>query len=668
MKLNSIYIAAFQKDSQEIIVSIGLMSFLKSKYEKVTLFKPIIESNEVCEENTIYCFTKDEVEQFLANKKSHELLDIILDKYTLLSNEYDFVLIEGFDKYKSELAFDLNFQIAKNTNSGFVAVLNGLNKTEKHIQNEINIITLSINSSGCHYLGLIVNNTIKKFDNTLASIPIISELIVPTMYDMYTQLDCEKIYGSEKNLNRQIKDIKIAAMKLEHFLANIKDDDLVVVPSDRTDIILACFMALQSKDLPHISGILLTGDLPLDDIVINMLKSLDNANLVILKLTSDTYSSITKIQAVKPLITSKSYSKIAQVLGKFNRHMDFTIIEDKLKKNNTDIVTPIMFEHMLFKKAIDHKQHIVLPEASDDRILRATDILLHRKVVNITLLGDENNIKHRAKSLGLNIQKANIIDPLNSNLTKELSNEFYKLRKHKGILEDIAYEIISKDNNYFATMMVKQNIADGMVSGSMSTTANTVRPALEIIKTKASIDIVSSSFFMCMDTKVFVFADCAINQSPSAKDLAQIAISSTQTAQEFGIVPKVAILSYATGDSANSDEVNKVKEAVEIVRKLDRKVEVDGPIQYDAAVDKTIGKKKLPNSKIAGESNVLIFPDLNTGNNIYKAVQKSSKAVAVGPVLQGLNAAINDLSRGATVTDIINTVAITSIQAQGLKK
>ena len=405
----------------------------------------------------------------------------------------------------------------------------------------------------------------------------------------------------------------------------------------------------------------------IDDIILTMLKSLDDANLVILKVKSDTYATVTMIQKVQAKITSKSHSKIAQILGKFNRHTNFKIIEDKLKENTQNIVTPIMFEHLIFKKAIKQKQHIVLPEASDDRILRAADILLHRKVVNTTLLGDETNIRHRAKQLGLNIQKANIINPLDSDLTQEFANKFYELRKHKGLLRDTALEIISKDNNYFATMMIKENQADGMVSGSVGTTANTVRPALQIIKTKSDIDIVSSSFFMCMDTKVFVFADCAINQSPSSKELATIAISSAKTACDFGIIPKVAMLSYSTGDSANSDEVQKVKEAVKIIKQLDKNLEVEGPIQYDAAVDKAIGHKKMPDSKIAGDANVLIFPDLNTGNNTYKAVQKSSGAVAIGPVLQGLNGAINDLSRGATVTDIISTVVITAIQAQRLK-
>jgi phosphate acetyltransferase len=314
---------------------------------------------------------------------------------------------------------------------------------------------------------------------------------------------------------------------------------------------------------------------------------------------------------------------------------------------------------------MQNKTHIVLPESTDDRILRATDILLYKNVVKLTLLGDKITIKHRAKILGLNISKANIIDPSKSNLTKKLADGFYELRKHKGITKEIAYDMLLKDKNYFATMMIKDGLCDGMVSGSISTTANTVRPALQIIKTKPNIDIVSSLFFMCMDTKVLAFADCAINQSPSAKELATIAISSAYTAKRFGIEPRIAMLSYSTGNSASSSEVDKICEAIDIIKSTDSTLKIVGPIQYDAAIDKEVAKKKMPQSDIAGSANILIFPDLNTGNNTYKAVQRSGNTVAIGPILQGLNGAINDLSRGATVSDIVNTVALTAIQAQG---
>lgn len=670
MKQDSLYLAPFHLDSQEIIVTLGLLEFLRSKYRRVVVFRPIFDlDKDYCIE-AINLFTKETVEEYISHNKSTELLEDILSKYMELKKEYDFILVEGFDKYKLQLPFELNLKVAKNLNSGFIAVLNGEDKTKEHIKNEIQISKLSIQESGCDYLATFINNTSIKFTSTgcINSIPSISNLTIPTMEELYKQTNATKIYGDDKNLNRHIKNIKVAAMKTEHFLAQIEDDDLVVVPSDRTDIILSCFLALKSKQLAHISGILLTGDLELDPIILTLLESLEDTNLVILKLVSNTYETILKLQSVKATISFTNISKIAQILGKFNRHVSLEFLDMRLHQSKQDVVTPIMFEYFLFQTAMKDKQNIVLPESKDDRILRAADILLHRKIVNITLLGNKDDINHRSKVLGIDLAKATIIDPQTSELTTKLANRFYEIRKDKGVLKDCALEILTKDYNYFATMLVKEGLCDGMVSGAVTTTAATVRPALQIIKTKPDVDIVSSSFFMCLDTQVLVFADCAINQSPTPQQLSTIAISSAATAKQFGIEPRVAMLSYSSGDSATSDEVNRIKEAVKIVRESDSSLLLDGPIQYDAAVDCTIGKQKMPESCIAGVANVLIFPDLNTGNNTYKAVQKSSGAIAVGPILQGLNGAVNDLSRGATVVDIVNTVAITAVQAQGFSK
>jgi phosphate acetyltransferase len=666
MKLKSIYILPFNKESQEIIVSIGLISFLKSKYKKVAIFNPVkdIDTHSINKNITTYCFTKEEIEELLSKNKYNEILEIIITKFKKLEEEYDFIQIIGFDKFKIELPFDLNLQIAKTLNSSIIAVLNGLNKSKQHIENELNIAIASINKANANYLGLFINNTNYKIDNCIATIPTIKDLTIPTLHELYNQTDCKKIYGNNKNLNRKIHNIKISAMRLEHFLTKIKDDDLIVVPSDRTDIILACALSLKAKKFPNISGIVLTGNFALDNIVIDIINSLEESNLVILQLNDDTYESVRKIQSIKATIQETSYSKIAQIIGQFNLHTNFYIIEEKLLSNNSNIITPIMFEYMLFKQAIFEKKHIVLPEPNDDRILRASDILLHREVVDITLLGDKDELTHRAKILGLDISSATIINPLKDSMLQDFSTKFYNMRKHKGVTKEIAKNILSTDYNYFATMLVSENIVDGMVSGSISTTANTIRPALQIIKTKKDIDIVSSLFFMCMDTKVIIFADCAINQNPSKDDLVQIAISSANTAKGFEISPKIALLSYATGDSSQGDDVQKIKKVLNTIKEKDLNITVEGPIQYDAAVNKQIAAKKLPNSKIAGNANVLIFPNLNAGNNAYKAVQQSSGAIAIGPILQGLNRPINDLSRGSSVTDIVNTVLITAIQAQ----
>ena len=308
-------------------------------------------------------------------------------------------------------------------------------------------------------------------------------------------------------------------------------------------------------------------------------------------------------------------------------------------------------------------QTIVLPEASDDRILESAAIILQRGVARIILLGDENKVRMRAHELGFDISAATIVSPEDPELVEKFAAEFARLRAKKGVTLDQARARM-KDLSTFATMMVHFGMADGMVSGAVNTTANTIRPSLEFIKTKPGVTVVSSSFLMCMPDEVVVYGDCAVNPDPNAEQLADIAISSAETAESFGIEPRVAMLSYSTGDSGSGADVDKVREATEIVKSRRPDLLVEGPIQFDAAVDPVVGQKKMPGSQVAGRATVLIFPDLNTGNNTYKAVQRTSGAVAIGPVLQGLNKPVNDLSRGALVDDIVNTVAITAIQAQ----
>jgi len=322
----------------------------------------------------------------------------------------------------------------------------------------------------------------------------------------------------------------------------------------------------------------------------------------------------------------------------------------------------MMFEYKLFERARVNKKRIVLPESSDERILRAAEIILRRGVADIILIGTEEEIKENYLRLGLDLSKATIIDHLNSKLMQEFTEAFYEQRKEKGLTKEAAKDAMGHVN-YFGTMMVHLGYADGMVSGAIHSTGETIRPALQIIKTKPNISIVSSVFFMCLKTKVLVYGDCAVNQDPDALALSQIAISSAETAEAFGITAKVAMLSYSTGDSGTGADVDKVREATKLLKEQKPELLVEGPIQYDAAVNKKVALTKLPNSKVAGEATVFIFPDLNTGNNTYKAVQRSSDAIAIGPVLQGLNKPINDLSRGCLVADIVNTVAITAIQA-----
>ena len=332
-------------------------------------------------------------------------------------------------------------------------------------------------------------------------------------------------------------------------------------------------------------------------------------------------------------------------------------------ERGSDVVTPLSFTASLIERARSQRKRIVLPESDDDRVLTAAAELLEREVAEIVLLGEPTSVTARAGELGLDLSKATILSPEDPELLEKYATKFAQLRAKKGVTYEQALEKV-KDVSYFGTMMVYMGDADGMVSGAAHTTAHTIVPSFQTIKTKPGVDLVSSCFLMLMEDRVYVYGDCAVTTNPSPAELASIAISSAETAQQFGVEPRVAMLSYSTGDSGHGPSVDAVIDATAIARERRPDLLIEGPIQYDAAVDSAVAAKKLPGSPVAGQATVFIFPDLNAGNIGYKAVQRSSGAVAVGPVLQGLNKPVNDLSRGALVEDIVNTVAITAIQAQ----
>ncbi|MDL2272038.1 phosphate acetyltransferase [Desulfovibrio sp. OttesenSCG-928-I05] len=349
----------------------------------------------------------------------------------------------------------------------------------------------------------------------------------------------------------------------------------------------------------------------------------------------------------------------------FERHFDAVALAEMITGNTPSVITPKMFESSLIERAKRHKMRIVLPEGKEERILRAAEILTNRGVADIILLGDVAEVSGKIKELGLSLDVP-IIDPAKSPEFADYSETYKELRAKKGISIEQARTAM-EDVSYYGTMMVYKDHADGMVSGSINTTAHTIRPSLEFIKTKPGVSIVSSSFLMCLKDRVLVFADCAVNPNPTPEQLASIAISTAHTAKVFGVDARIAMLSYSTGASGKGPDVEAVVEATRIAKEQAPDLLLEGPLQFDAAMDMDVAKTKLPGSAVAGKATVYIFPDLNTGNNTYKAVQRTAGAVAIGPVLQGLNKPVNDLSRGGTVADIVNTVAITAIQAQAEK-
>lgn len=695
MKIKSLYVSSLERCNGSLVVCVGLMQLLKTKYRKVAFFRPIIEDGTQKDNDIMtiknhftlniaytdtHAFTLSEVENRISMNKTHELYEQILMQIRKLEEQYDFILIEGIGKYllSSTIDFDINFEIAKNISAPFISVLNANEKSVTQIIESIAIESKTIETEGCLHFATFVNRVSREsmeacknhfidiqLDYELFFLPEKKELGQPTMEEIKRALNAKYLFGEKKYLQKTVKHNKIIAMRVEHFIDFIEEKDLIITPYDRSDIIMALITLYHSKLYPNVAGIVLTGGARMDKNIENLLNSFESLALPILSTTDDTYTTSIKVEAIKAKITARSQNKLAMILGMFATFVDGSKIEAKLLEKSDDIVTPLMFEFNIFKRAREDKSMIVLPESFDERILKAAEITMHGNIANITLLGDELELKNRSSLLGIDISQATIIDPLTSELVDTFTTEFYTLRKHKGMCMEEAKEMMIHNNTYFATMMVHLGYADGMVSGAVHTTANTVRPALQIIKTKASSSVVSSLFFMCFDSKVLVYADCAINQDPTVEELATIAIDSADSAKNFGITPKIAMLSYSTGTSGSGEDVEKIKKATQLVREKRPDLEIEGPIQYDAAIDKTIAKQKLPNSKVAGEATVFIFPDLNTGNNTYKAVRDASGAIAIGPILQGLNKPINDLSRGCIVEDIVNTIAITSIQASG---
>ncbi len=692
-KTSSLYLASLESSAGSLIVSMGLMELLKSRYVKVAFFRPVImhkDKNDgdidfMREHYTLkqsyeesFLYSVEEVENLIAEDRSDLLLEALISRYKSLEKHYDFILIEGLPRslFSKTLDFDINLFLAKNLNTPFIPVLNAKDKKSRELYDEIKIEEEIIRNEGVSHFATFINRIeefqLKALEHLILAhptkvanylLPENSELDTPSLQEIKEALNAEMLIGDEKALNNVVKQSKIAAMSLENYLPRLKEGSLVIVPADRIDIILASFVSFYAKDFPNIAGIILTGGITPNATMMQLLENFHIIELPIMSVGCDTYETATVVQTVRARISAKSARKIALAKGIFETRVPGDHIVKGLKEAHSSVTTPMMFTYTLFERARQHRKRIVLPESGDERILRSAEILLRRDVVDIILLGNREEIEHKVSLLGLDLSKATLIDPERSPLKEEFTQKFFELRRAKGLSLDAARDAMVHPN-YFATMMVHLGMADGMVSGAMHTTGDTIRPALQIIKTKEATKIVSSVFFMCFETRVLVYGDCAINLDPNAEELAQIAISSTETAMHFGIEPRIAMLSYSTGRSGQGTAVEKVRKATEIVKSNHPELPVEGPIQYDAAIDADVARTKLPQSSVAGQATIFIFPDLNTGNNTYKAVQRSAGVIAIGPVLQGLKKPVNDLSRGCSVDDIVNTVAITAIQAQ----
>ena len=692
-----IYVATIEPNSGKSVAVLGLMRMLLGKTAKVGYFRPIIEDTEDGEMdnhiNTVisyfdvdtnykktFAYTRNEVLDLYNQGKSGDVIDEIIKKYKYLEEKFDIILVEGtdFSHENSSLELDINILISKNLGLPVIIVSQGDGKDIKEIvdnvqlahdtfKDEVDVLSIMTNKVNPDFITDLKTQLKTRINNLtdISVIPKIKSLSSPTLKEILKTLDGTILFGKNM-LNNQIDNFSVGAMQLRNYLTHFKENALVITPGDRADIILGALQANISKNYPKISGIILTGGLIPEAPILKLIEGLSSV-VPIISAKEGTFYVTNTIGKIKSKIYADNIDKITTSIATFEKHVDTDKLSNDLITFQSDIFTPRMFQYNLLQRALKDKKHIVLPEGYDERVLRATARLINAHVVDITLIGEKEKIQERLKKfdIALNIDDINIVSPIKSPHFEDYANTFYELRKHKNINLDIAKDAMI-DVSYFATMMIYKGHADGMVSGAIHTTAHTLRPALQFIKTKPGVNIVSSVFFMCLEDRVSIFGDCAINPNPNAEQLAEIAISSAKTAQNFGVDPKVAMLSYSSGASGKGEDVDKVRKATEIAKKQAPDLKIEGPIQYDAAVDMRIGKSKLPDSDVAGQASVLIFPDLNTGNNTYKAVQRETGALAIGPMLQGLNKPVNDLSRGCTADDIYSTVIITAIQAQDL--
>ena len=692
----AIYIATSEPNSGKSLVTLGLMRMLLGRTPKVGYFRPIIDDTKSNKSdnhiNTVisyfdldmhhdeaFALTRSEFVNLRNNDEDGKIIDTIINKYKRLEEKSDFILVEGTDFRGEGLAIelDINILIAKNLGIPVLIVSSGIGQEMNEFISDVHIAYDSFMDKEVEVIAIVANKILKKNlklvregisrnvhkDVLVSAIPIVKSLTHPTLSEIVNALDAKVLFGQDY-LNNPIESIKVGAMQLRHYLGYIENNSLIITPGDRADIILGALQANISINYPKIAGIVLTGNIKPEKPILKLVEGLSRVVPIILT-KEETYKIATRISEVKPRIYEDNKQKIISSISTFEKYVDLEKLATKFIEFETEGITPRMFQYNLYERAKKNRKHIVLPEGDDDRILKAAARLLDMDIVDLTILGDPEKIEDKSNKLNINLKKATIINPLDSDYINEYAETFYELRKHKNVSMASALDIMT-DVSYFGTMMVYKGHADGMVSGAAHTTQHTIRPALQFVKTKPGVSVVSSVFFMCLEDRVSVFGDCAINPNPNAEQLAEIAISSADSSLAFGIEPKIAMLSYSSGSSGKGEDVEKVRNATEIVKQKRPDLKIEGPIQYDAAVDMGVGKSKLPDSEVAGQASVLIFPDLNTGNNTYKAVQRETGALAIGPMLQGLNKPVNDLSRGCTVEDIFNTVIITAIQAHGL--
>ncbi len=684
----SVYVGSVEGLTGKSAVALGVIEQLARRVERVGVFRPVVRTDpgvprdyvlDLLVSHEAVALDYDDcvgVTYDALHADAGAAMDRIVERFHQVEELVDVVVVVGsdFTDVSAPAEFGFNAEVAANIGAPVLLVLNGYGRGPEQLRTALALATKELSAHHGSLFAVLANRVdrlpLEEAAAAVASdgvpafaLPEEPMLHAPTVADLMAACQGHLVRGDEELLDREVPGLVVAAMTLPNVLDRLFEGAVVVTPGDRPEIVLGVLTAHASASFPAISGLVLNGGLDLPDQVRRLLDGLD-VTMPIIATAHDTHTTSTALTRQRGRLDRESPRKIATALALFDRHVDGEKLAAGLELARTHAVTPLMFEHRILDRATEDRRHVVLPEGEEERLLRAADVLLRRRVADLTLLGDPRAIQAKAASLGLDVSGAQLLSPLDEALRERFAGVYHERRQHRGVDLDTARDVVV-DVSYFGTMMVELGLADGMVSGAVNTTAHTIRPALEVIRTVPDVSVVSSVFFMCLQNQVLVYGDCAVNPDPTAGQLADIAVASARTAAAFGVDPRVAMLSYSTGSSGFGTDVEKVTEATRLVQERAPELLVEGPIQYDAAIDAAVARTKLPDSLVAGRATVFVFPDLNTGNNTYKAVQRSAGALAIGPVLQGLRRPVNDLSRGATVRDIVNTVAITAIQAQG---
>ncbi len=680
-------------------ISLGLIRALESAGLKVGFFKPIAQPFPVDQGRERSCILVErtlnltspeplpleQVERQLADGEIDLLLEDVVSRFQQVAVGKDVVIVEGMvPTRESNYTQRINTQLAKSLDAEVILIAAQGSDSLKRLAERIEIqAQLYGGAKDPKVLGVILNkvkteeglpafvDSLKQHLPLLGSadfqllgaIPFSEELNALRTRDIAELLGAQVLNAGEAD-QRRVNKIVLCARAVPNTVQLLRSGVLVVTPGDRDDIILAASLA--SLNGEKLAGLLLCSDFAPDPRILELCKAALDGGLPVMTVETNSYDTANNLFGLNKETPADDIERATRVTDFIAKHLHPEFLHTRCSVPRGELrMSPAAFRYQLVKRAQDANKRIVLPEGNEPRTIRAAAICQERGIARCVLLAKPEEVQQVAREQGITLPASlEILDP--DSIANRYVEPMCEMRKAKGLTPDDAREQL-KDTVVLGTMMLALDEVDGLVSGAVHTTANTIRPALQLIKTAPGYSLVSSVFFMLLPDQVLVYGDCAVNPNPSATELAEIALQSAESAVALGVNPRVAMISYSTGSSGSGAEVEKVAEATRIAQERAPDLPIDGPLQYDAASVLSVGRQKAPNSKVAGQATVFIFPDLNTGNTTYKAVQRNANCLSVGPMLQGLAKPVNDLSRGALVDDIVFTIALTALQAANQK-